>query len=287
VSDTTAREHVGLVWGAEIPTIPGRSTDEIVAGLAEGGLAAVVVGGVDLNDLANPAHAQEAFHRAGFIVSLEMRHSSVTKYADVVLPIASSAEKAGRYVNWEGRRRPFDLTITSTGMMSDHRALHALADELDVDLGLANVEAVRAEIDRLGTATDRPAAPTVAPGTAPQPNVDAPILATWAELIDAGRLQDGDDNLAGTAKPVVARLSAATAAAAGVSDGAVLRLTAAQSNGDGGAVLFTAQIDDLPDGVVWAPTNAAGHGLRAAIAADHGAKVAIAAASTANGGAAQ
>ena len=38
-----------------------------------------------------------------------------TEHADVVLPVAPAAEKAGRYVTWEGRRRPFDLTLTNTG----------------------------------------------------------------------------------------------------------------------------------------------------------------------------
>ena len=145
-SDAKARAQVEAEWGAGVPTMVGRSTDEIVEGLSSGGLAAVVVGGVDLNDLENPAKAAEAFERAGFVVSLELRHSSVTKFADVVLPVASSAEKAGRYVNWEGRQRPFDLTITGTGALSDHRVLHALAEELDVNLGLASVSAARTEV---------------------------------------------------------------------------------------------------------------------------------------------
>ena len=44
-------------------------------------------------------------------------------------------------------------------------------------------------------------------------------LATWHQLLDSGRMQDGEPSLAGTARPVVARMSAATAAEAGVADG--------------------------------------------------------------------
>ena len=40
------------------------------------------------------------------------------------------------------------------------------------------------------------------------------VLATWHELLDAGRGQDGDEHLAGTAKPARAIMSAATAARA-------------------------------------------------------------------------
>ena len=48
------------------------------------------------------------------------------------------------------------------------------------------------------------------------------MLATWRYLLDEGLLQRGEYALAGTARPAVARLSAATAAAIGAADGAPL-----------------------------------------------------------------
>ena len=45
------------------------------------------------------------------------------------------------------------------------------------------------------------------------------VLATWRQLLDDGPLQHGDPYLAATARPPVARLSAATAAGVGVADG--------------------------------------------------------------------
>ena len=80
------------------------------------------------------------------MVSLEIRRSAVTEHADVVLPVAPVAEKAGRFVTWEGRRRPFDLTIQGTGALTDGQVLDALADELDVALGLRTVGAARDEL---------------------------------------------------------------------------------------------------------------------------------------------
>src|SRR5206468_10017520 len=131
---------------------PGRDIDGILAAAADGAITALVVGGVDPDDTADPALARRALERAGFLVSLELRHSAVTEYADVVLPVAPQAEKAGRYVTWEGRRRPFDLTIAGTGAISDGRVLNALAEELDVDLNIPTVEAARAELLTLGVA---------------------------------------------------------------------------------------------------------------------------------------
>ena len=107
---------------------------------------ALLVGGVDPADFADPAQAREALAGAGFVVSLEIRRSAVTELADVVFPVAPVAEKAGRFVTWEGRRRPFDLTIVGTGAIDDAHVLDALADEMDVALGLRTVAAARDEL---------------------------------------------------------------------------------------------------------------------------------------------
>jgi NADH-quinone oxidoreductase subunit G len=94
------------------------------------------------------------------------------------------------------------------------------------------------------------------------------LLATWPELLDAGRAQDGDEHLAGTAKPARALLSATTAAAVGVADGEHVSIST-----DAGALVLPVVIDDLPDGVVWVPTNARGASVRVTLAAHSGAVV--------------
>jgi NADH-quinone oxidoreductase subunit G len=242
--------------------------DEILRATADGSLAALVVGGVDPDDTADPECAHEALERAGFIVSLEIRHSAVTSHADVVLPVAPAVEKAGRYVDWEGRRRPFELTLAGTSALTDAKVLDALAEELDVDLGLRSLQAARDELLRLGTASNRPAAPTTQPAAAPAPGAGEAVLATWHELIDAGRMQDGDEHLAGTAKPLRARLSAATASSVGVKAGEPIAVST-----DRGAIVAPVEIAQMPDGVVWLPTNARGSAVRATLGASHGAIV--------------
>jgi NADH-quinone oxidoreductase subunit G len=95
-------------------------------------------------------------------------------------------------------------------------------------------------------------------------------LATWAQLIDAGRMQDGEPYLAGTARPVVARVSAATAAAAGVADGD--KVTVATT---AGSVTVPLYVTDMADGVVWLPTNSSGVAVRAGLRAGHGSRVTL------------
>jgi NADH-quinone oxidoreductase subunit G len=271
LTDASARAEVEQVWGAAVPDEPGRDTDAILAATADSELAALVVGGIDPNDVADPRLAAKALDRAGFIVSLEIRASAVTEHADVVLPVAPAAEKAGRYVTWEGRRRPFDLTIANAGAMSDARVLHALAEELDVDLGLPTVAAARAELVRLAPGTARrPAAPDVAAVAPPVPGKGHALLTTWPELIDAGRMQDGDEHLAGTAKPARALLNAATAAELGIPAGGTVSVAT-----DRGVLVLPVTIDDLPDRVVWLPTNARGCAVRRTLGATSGSVVAL------------
>ena len=110
------------------------------------------------DDLGDPVLARAALAQVPFLVSLELRHSAVTAQADVVFPVAPAAEKSGSFLTWEGRFRPFLATITGTGSLSDGRILHALADELDVALGLPDAVSARAELARFPG--------TVAPGRA-------------------------------------------------------------------------------------------------------------------------
>jgi len=266
IADPAARAEVEAVWGIGLVTTPGRDTDAILRAAADGSIAALLVGAVDPADAADPALAHEALERAGFIVSLEIRHSAVTEHADVVLPVAPSAEKAGTFVTWEGRTRPFDLTITGTGALTDAQVLDALADEMDVRLGVRTVEQARAELARLGTTSVRASAPSVA--ATPVPADGTIRLATWHELLDAGRGQDGDVHLADTAKLVRAVLSAATASSVGVAEGERVAVAT-----DRGVIVAPVEIGEIADNTVWLPTNARGCSVRATLGATTGTPV--------------
>jgi NADH-quinone oxidoreductase subunit G len=276
VADAVARAEVEAVWGAPVPTTPGRDALGILQAAADGALAALVVGGVDPLDFPDPVLAEQALERAGFVVSLELRQSAVTDLADVVLPVAAPVEKKGRYVDWEGRRRPFDLTLR-TGSISDAEVLDALADELDVRLGTRSIPAVREEILALGVAAVRPPAPAVRPVDAPVPGERQALLTTWHDLIDGGRLMDGDPNLAGTAKSARAILGPGTAAEVGVGAGESIAVGT-----EAGVLMLPVEIGDVPDRVVWVPTNPAGipaRGVRATLRATTGAVVTLSSAS--------
>jgi len=267
LSDDAARVEVERVWDAPVPAADGRDLPAILA--AAGPDTALLVGGVDLADLPDPVAAEAALERAGFVVSLELRRSSVTEHADVVFPVAAAAEKAGRYVTWEGRRRPFDLTLTGTGQLADGRVLNALADELDVDLGLPTEQAARAELDRLGVGSTRLPAPQVTAPARPVQSEDRTeqVLATWRELIDNGSLLDGEPNLAGTAKPLRIGMAKQLAADLGLAEGELASVSLAGRS-------ITAPVELVAEtalNTVWLPASHRDGTLGAA----HGATVTV------------
>jgi NADH-quinone oxidoreductase subunit G len=272
VTDRAARAEVGKVWAkAELPATVGRDTSGILAAVAAHEIQALVVAGVDPADLPDPDAALAALDMAPFIVSLELRTSAVTDRADVVFPVAAVAEKAGTFVNWEGRGGTFEEALPVPEVRTDLYVLGAIADEMDVHLGLPDQAAARAELAALGRFKgSRPQPPQVAggpggssPGTAQSSRflgvggVATARLAIWHQLLDNGRMQDGEPFLAGTARPAVARMSAATATQAGLTDGDKVTLATAR-----GSVTLPVEVTTMVDNVVWAPAGAgvSGHG---------------------------
>jgi NADH-quinone oxidoreductase subunit G len=259
VADPAARAEVARAWGkGSLPAEPGRDTSAMLAAAAAGELGALVVAGVDPADLPDPAAALRALETVPFIVSLELRASAVTDRADVVFPVAAVAEKAGTFVNWEGRGGTFGAALRVPEVRTDLYVLGAIADQMDVHLGLPDAEAARAELAALGAWRGaRPEPPEVSGAdsdsgvhvTHPaQPAVLDVKLASWHQLLDSGRMQDGEPSLAGTARPVVARMSAATAAEAGVADGDKVTVATEQ-----GSVTVPVVVVPMADHVVWLP----------------------------------
>jgi NADH-quinone oxidoreductase subunit G len=262
VSDDAARAQVAAAWHVdELPSATGRDADGILAAAADGSLGALLVGGIEPGDFADPDAVLAALDAAGFVVSLELRHSDVTERADVVFPVAPTTQKSGAFVNWEGRYRGFTPALHGTTQQagqSDHQVLDTLADEMGVYLGVTTVEAAREELSGLGTWDGKhAAAPQVA---SPQPaqareglEKGHAVLAGWRLLLDEGRMQDGEPYLAGTARKPVVRLSADTAAEIGAADGDDVAVGTSR-----GSITLPLTITDMPDRVVWLPLNSPG-----------------------------
>jgi NADH-quinone oxidoreductase subunit G len=254
LSDASAREQTAAAWNVDdLPSAPGRDTAGILDAARSGELGALLVGGVELADLPDPDVALAAIDAAPFVVSLELRESAVSAIADVVFPVAPVVEKAGAFINWEGRIRPFKPAL-QTNAIPDLRVLAYLADELGSDLNTTSALVAGEEMARLGLwSGPRPDAPNVAPSQPARPGKGHALLAGWRMLLDDGRLQDGEPHLAGTARQPVARLSAVTAAEIGAGEDDLVSVST-----DRGTITLPLAITEMTDGTVWLPLNSPG-----------------------------
>jgi NADH-quinone oxidoreductase subunit G len=251
VSDASARVDVAAAWSVDsLPTTPGRTTSEILLALSVKNLDAVVVGGVDPLDISNSALTQLL---NSFVVSLEITHSAVTAIADVVLPVAAVIEKSGSFQDWQGSARTFEKAIDDSLSRSDVRILSMIADEMGSPINLPTVSATAREISALG----------VWDGTVPvfekaaiekTTSSEGKLnLTSWRLLLDLGTLQDGEANLAGTARKATAHISPARAEKLGVKSGDQISISS-----DLGNLKLPVTISSMSDDAIWVPRNSIG-----------------------------
>jgi NADH-quinone oxidoreductase subunit G len=279
LAEAQARVDLAAAWGVEaLPETEGRDVDGILAAAAAGELGALVVGGVDPADLPDPDLAARALQTA-FVVALELRESAVTRVADVVFPVAPDTDRDGMYVNWEGRVRPFERALDKPGSLPDLRVLAGIAEELGRPLGFRTPAQVRAEMEQVGPWDgERPAFPTSGRGGGPEQARDPQsgeaspepgrsqargsasglVLSSWKQMLDDGRMQDGDEYLAATARKPVVRVTRSILDGLGVREGDAVTLSGPR----GSVTLPVALGDELVEGVVWAPASAPGASVR-------------------------
>jgi len=247
VTDTAARVDLQAAWGVEgLPSAIGRDTEAILKDLHDGNIEALLVGGVDPLDIS--AHHHDGLKKA-FVVSLEIRHSAITEIANVVLPVAAVVEKSGTFVNWEGRPRSFETAIEESLTRSDVRILSMLADQMGTPINLPTVTAAREEFNSLGNWEARAPFSAVAPGSVSVSGNEA-LLSSWRLLLDAGSLQDGENNLAGTVHPSVAVISEKRANVLGVKKGDYLTISTSL-----GSITLPCEIDAIEENSIWIPRN--------------------------------
>ena len=271
VTDAAARVDIAAVWNTDsLPSEIGKSTSEIYAAVNAGEIGALLVGGVDPLDGDNSQAALAALEKA-FVVSLEIATSAVTQRADVVLPVAAITEKSGSFLNWEGRARSFDAAVHDSLNRSDLRILSMIAEEMGATVNLATVTSAIKEIASLGKWEGaRASLNKVSAASQSAVSGDQFILTSWRRLLDLGTLQQGEENLAGTARKTVAVISPKRAEAMGVVDGDQLKISTSL-----GSVTLSALVEDIHDDAIWAPRNSRGSQLLVNLGVAHGAVVTV------------
>jgi formate dehydrogenase alpha subunit len=104
VADPKAREKFEAAWGVTLNPTPGKTLTEIMPLAHEGKIKAMYLMGENPS-LSDPdsKHVREAMERLEFFVVQDIFLTETTRYADVVLPAATFAEKDGTFTNTERR----------------------------------------------------------------------------------------------------------------------------------------------------------------------------------------
>jgi NADH-quinone oxidoreductase subunit G len=245
ITDAAARVDLSTAWSVDsLPTAQGMDTHEMI----NSDLQALVIGGVDPMDISADAKLKLS---KKFIVSLEIRQSDITEIASVVLPVATVVEKSGSFMDWQGKVRKFEAAVEQSLNRSDVRILSILADEIGKPINLPTVKSARAELESLGAwDSANPSMKSVAGTEVKSLSNDEAILTSWRNLLDKGSLQDGEENLAGTARASVAVISKSRANNLGVRESDLVRVSNSY-----GAVTLPCVIGDIDDSSIWLPRN--------------------------------
>ena len=105
LADPDNRRKFSKAWGVEVPERPGLRLDQMMSGLHDGRVRGLyLIGENPAQTEPNAHHVEEGLGRLEFLVSQDIfLNDTSRRFADVVLPASSFAEKEGTFTNTERR----------------------------------------------------------------------------------------------------------------------------------------------------------------------------------------
>ncbi len=255
--DGTERAEVEAVWGADVPTEPGRDTAGILEAAARRELDVLHLVGVDpLTDFPDADLARRAVVNVPFLVVQDIAIGEYRDVADVALPAAAFLEKEGHFTDWEGRGQRIAPVRNPVGSSRpDWQILQELSEVLGNDMGFGSLEALHGEMGGLLAPRDVAAAPG---SSRREEAAEGPVLFSYPLLVDEGRLSvDAEELKAALAEEPFVELHPEDAGRLGLEDGGV----AAVVTDAGRAELPVRVSDGIVRGAAFVPWNQ--RGLRA------------------------
>src|SRR5262249_5756865 len=164
VAEPEVRRKFSEAWGVEVPETPGYRLDQMMSGLHDGRIKAMyLVGENRMQTEPNARHVEEGLEHLEFLVAQDLFLNEMTRrFADVVFPASSFAEKDGTFTNTERRVNRVRRAVPCPGQArEDWRIVIDLARELGAQWPeYGSAEDVRTEFAHLapnasGTRYDR------------------------------------------------------------------------------------------------------------------------------------
>jgi len=113
VADSAARARFEEAWGAALPATPGLTVTELIDGALTGRIRGLFVLGENaaMTD-PNLNHVHRCLAACEFLVVQEIFLTQTARFAHVILPAATSSEKAGTFTNTERRVQLFTSAVS-------------------------------------------------------------------------------------------------------------------------------------------------------------------------------
>jgi NADH-quinone oxidoreductase subunit G len=132
-----------------------------------------------------------------------------------------------------------------------------VADAMSKPINLPSVKKASEELAEIGAWNGAAATFTSVPTqSAAAISGNQAVLTSWRRLLDAGSLQEGELNLAGTARSTVAVISPKRASALGVATGEKITIS-----NECGSITLESLVEEIHDDAVWLPRNSSGSQL--------------------------
>jgi formate dehydrogenase alpha subunit len=153
VDDRNERQRLNNEWGTQIPETSGLGVAQSFEGARDGRIKAMLIFG-DHANFSNGllGDVDQALESLEFLVVCDSFLTSVTKHADVVLPVATWAEKDGTYTNLERRVQALTRVIEPIGpeIRPEWQVLCELATRMGVQgFGFDGPQSIMEEIARV------------------------------------------------------------------------------------------------------------------------------------------
>ena len=261
LADAGDRAEVESVWGpiAATPAEFGTGLAGILEAAVAGRVDVLLVAGADLaRDADAPGLAARALQKVAasgtVVVQVVALTETAAQYADVVLPVTATQERAGTRTDWEGRAQRFDRAVDGPKLAQDDWEVFVqLAAVLGHDLCASGLDAIRAQMDALG----RRSTPHPMPALAADADAAAPdgalVAVVRSLLIDRGTMLAGADDLSATAREATITIARRDADAHGIAGGDTVAIRSATSNMT--LELPAVVADDVLPGVVVLPRS--------------------------------
>jgi formate dehydrogenase alpha subunit len=116
VAEPAVRARFAEAWGVPPPERPGLTVTEMLDGALDGRIRALWILGENAA-MTDPdlAHVRRCLQACELLVVQEIFPSETARFADVVLPAAASAERAGTFTNTERRVQRFEPAVPPPG----------------------------------------------------------------------------------------------------------------------------------------------------------------------------